>query len=95
MIRCNQCMKVFASEDDLEMLVEEWDGNVLLRVTPLPDVDLFAPDSFLYTVFRGCPVCMTDAALMDLDDKPEPPKKKLKPSHFASHRVKAEAGATP
>lgn len=57
-VRCNMCDRVFDSEDNLPLLAKWPDGTVTLY-SPLCDVE---------KVFHGCPNCMTDEYLMDLDE---------------------------
>lgn len=60
-IRCNKCGRIFNSEDDLELICE-WPDGTRAFYNPLYDLGLGE------TVFRGCPECVSDGYLMDLDD---------------------------
>lgn len=71
MIRCNNCMELFKSENDLEKIVEKSeliDGNwqTTDRFTYEPTMDLDNTDDTVYEVFNGCPYCNSDVYLMDL-----------------------------
>lgn len=71
MIRCNNCMELFKSENDLEKIVEKSeliDGSwqTTDRFTYEPTMDLDNTDDTVYEVFNGCPYCNSDAYLMDL-----------------------------
>lgn len=61
MVRCNKCGKVLASEDDIPLLVEQEDGEVKLL-----EVGKFTKPGG--ETFRGCPHCMTDGYLMDMEE---------------------------
>lgn len=61
MIRCNNCGKVFKTEKDIPLLVE-WESG---------ETEVLNKDSWRKPggeAFRGCPCCMTDGYLMDMED---------------------------
>lgn len=60
MVICTNCETVFASDEDIPLLVEWEDGEVKLL-----EVGKFTKPGG--EVFRGCPHCMTDAHLMDME----------------------------
>lgn len=60
MIRCNNCGKLFANDDDIPLLVEWENGEVKLL-----EVGKFTKPGG--ETFRGCPHCMTDEYLMDME----------------------------
>lgn len=71
MIKCTNCERVFETERDLSLIVEKQE---------LIDGEWHATDRFVYQgvvpedtettryeVFKGCPECLGDENLMDLD----------------------------
>ena len=71
MIRCNNCMELFKSENDLKKIVEKSeliDGNwqTTDRFAYDPAMDLNNTDDTEYEIFNGCPRCNSDEYLMDL-----------------------------
>lgn len=58
---CTNCETVFATEDDIPLLVEWEDGEVKVL-----EVGKFTKPGG--EVFRGCPHCMTDAYLTDMEE---------------------------
>lgn len=71
MIRCNNCMELFKSENDLKKIVEKSeliDGNwqTTDRFAYDPTMDLNNTDDTEYEVFNGCLCCKSDEYLMDL-----------------------------
>lgn len=71
MIRCNNCMELFKSENDLKKIVEKSeliDGNwqTTDRFAYDPTMDLNNTDDTEYEIFNGCPCCNSDEYLMDL-----------------------------
>ena len=60
MIRCNNCGKIFANDDDIPLLIGWENGKV----------ELYEVEKMYKSggeVFRGCPHCMTDGYLMDME----------------------------
>lgn len=71
MIRCNQCMETFETEDDLSLIVEEsefYEGNwhTTDRFRYDPEIELKDTEDIRYEIFKGCPFCLADEYLMDL-----------------------------
>lgn len=71
MIRCNNCMELFKSENDLKKIVEKSeliDGSwqTTDRFAYDPNMDLNNTEDTEYEIFNGCPCCNSDEYLMDL-----------------------------
>lgn len=61
-VRCNNCGQLFF-EKDLVKIVED-DSEMVVKRYPLGDTSEL-PKS--YQIIDGCPTCLDDACLMDLD----------------------------
>lgn len=71
MIRCNNCMELFETEEDLSLIVEQeefYDGNwhTTDRFKYDPEMELINTDTETYEIFKGCPLCCADEYLMDV-----------------------------
>ena len=71
MIRCNNCMETFESEEDLCLLVEQsefYDGDwhTTDRFIYYPEMDLENTETVRYEIFKGCPFCLGDEYLMNI-----------------------------
>ena len=71
MIRCNQCMETFETEEDLSLIVEKsefYEGNwhTTDRFIYDPEIELRDTEIETYEIFKGCPFCLADEFLMDL-----------------------------
>ena len=71
MIRCNQCMETFETEEDLSLIVEKsefykGDWHTTDRFRYDPEMELRDTETERYEIFKGCPFCLDDAYLMDL-----------------------------
>ena len=71
MIRCNQCMETFETEEDLSLIVEKsefYEGNwhTIDRFIYDPEIELRDTEIETYEIFKGCPFCLADEFLMDL-----------------------------
>lgn len=71
MIRCNQCMETFETEEDLSLIVEKsefYEGNwhTTDRFIYNPEIKLRDTEIERYEIFKGCPFCLADECLMDL-----------------------------
>ena len=71
MIRCNQCMETFETEEDLRLIVEKsefYEGNwhTTDRFIYDPEIELKDTEDIRYEIFKGCPFCLADEYLMDL-----------------------------
>ena len=71
MIRCNQCMETFKTEDDLSLIVEKsefykGDWHTIDRFRYDPKMELRDTETERYEIFKGCPFCLADEFLMDL-----------------------------
>ena len=71
MIRCNQCMETFETEEDLSLIVEKsefYEGNwhTTDRFIYDPEIELRDTEIETYEIFKGCPFCFADEFLMDL-----------------------------
>lgn len=60
MVKCNMCGKVFKTEEDIPLLIE-WENGKVEQLIP-GKMDRSGGE-----VFRGCPHCMTDGYLMDME----------------------------
>ena len=72
MIRCNNCMELFENEEDLSLIVEQqeiYDGDwhTTERFIYEQEMDLENTETERYEVFKGCPFCLADEYLMDLE----------------------------
>lgn len=61
MTRCNNCERIFLTEKDIPFLIGWENGKVKLYEAG----KMYKSGG---EVFRGCPHCMTDEYLMDMDD---------------------------
>ena len=61
MIGCNNCGKVFKAEHGIPLLIQWENGETKL----LEAGKMVKPGG---ETFRGCPHCMTDGYLMDMED---------------------------
>lgn len=61
MIRCNMCEKTFKTELDIPFIVRLENGETEFLRVGIP----IKPGG---ETFRGCPHCMTDMYLMDMED---------------------------
>lgn len=71
MIRCNQCMETFETEDDLSLIVEkselcEGDWYTTDRFRYDPERELRDTETETYEIFKGCPLCLADEHLIGL-----------------------------
>ena len=71
MIRCNNCMSVFESEENLSKIVEQqefYDGawHTTDRFIYEPEMKLEDTKDVSYEIFNGCPFCLADEYLMDI-----------------------------
>lgn len=71
MIRCNQCMETFETEEDLSLIVEQsefykGDWHTIDRFRYDPEMELRDTETERYEIFKGCPFCLADEYLMDL-----------------------------
>ena len=71
MIRCNNCMELFESDEELSLIVnkqEFYDGDwhTTERYIYHPDMNLENTETEFYEVFKGCPFCLADEFLMDI-----------------------------
>ena len=71
MIRCNNCMETFETEEDLSLIVEKlefYEGNwhTTDRFICDPEMKLRDTETERYEIFKGCPFCLADEYLMDL-----------------------------
>ena len=72
MIRCNNCMSEYKSKEDLSRIVEQrefYDGawHITGRFIYELTMDLEETEDKQYEIFRGCPYCLGDENLMDLE----------------------------
>lgn len=70
MIRCNNCMETFETEEDLSLIVEksefyegEWHTTDRFIYS---EMELRDTETERYEIFKGCPFCLADEFLMDL-----------------------------
>lgn len=64
LIRCNKCGKTFESTEDFAALVEyDLNGKTICEMYD-PSKSYSEP----YEVFEGCPNCVTDKYLMDIEE---------------------------
>lgn len=71
MIRCNNCMETFETEEDLSLIVEKqefYEGgwHTTDRFIYDPKMELKDTETERYEIFKGCPFCLADEYLMDL-----------------------------
>ena len=71
MIRCNQCMETFETEEDLSLIVEKsefYEGNwhTTDRFIYDPEIELRDTEIETYEILKRCPFCLADEYLMDL-----------------------------
>lgn len=63
MIRCNNCMKLFKDDDELVKISEtQFENDVVTTLYKGEDFD-----ESISSVIDGCPDCLTDEYLMDLE----------------------------
>ena len=71
MIKCTNCERIFETERDLSLIVEkqelingEWHAtDRFVYQRPIPK----DTETIRYEAFKGCPECLSDEYLMDLD----------------------------
>ena len=73
MIKCNNCMEVFDNENNLSLIVEQSeliDGHwhTTDRFTYDSKMDLENTENIRYEIFKGCPYCLADEYLMDVEN---------------------------
>lgn len=72
MIRCNNCMSLFKNDEELSRIVEQKEfyneaWHVTDRFIYEPTMDLTETEDTEYEIFRGCPYCLGDKYLIDLE----------------------------
>ena len=73
MIRCNNCMEVFDNENDLSIIVEQSelideDWHTTDRFKYDIKMDLKDTENIRFEIFKGCPNCLADEYLMDVEN---------------------------
>ena len=73
MIRCNNCMEVFDNENDLSIIVEQselidGDWHTMDRFKYDIEMDLKDTENIRFEIFKGCPYCLADEYLMDVEN---------------------------
>ena len=71
MIRCNNCMTAYKSEEDLSLIIEksefhDGDWHTTDRFLYDSELELTDTETERYEIFKGCPFCLADEWLMDL-----------------------------
>ena len=73
MIKCNNCMEVCDNENNLSLIVEQAEliddqWHTTDRFTYDSKMDLENTENIRYEIFKGCPYCLADEYLMDVEN---------------------------